>query len=433
MKKHPSKTEEIVEINQLGHRGDGLVRAGNETLAVPYTLPSERAQIERTAGMSEAKLLHILNESPDRASPPCPHFTHCGGCHLQHLSPSLYRTFKRDLVVSALQGQGLDTLNVLDPVVFQPHTRRRAVFKASKRKNTTRVGFYKRLSHEIIDLKVCPLVEPQIEDLIEHLRHFFNTFLRPDTSLDVFVTKSDVGLDVLFSFKNNPNLSLSERESLIQFAADNDLARLSITQQGKSGVSSDVIVSFRTPVIHFDGVPVLVSAHGFLQASKTMDDFVQDYINTSLSIEGKQVADLFCGRGTLSLPLSAKALVDAFEIEADAVSALQTAAHKAQRPIRTTLRNLFQDPLKAKELERYACVSINPPRVGSPKQMKELAHSTVPLVLMMSCNPQSFAKDARILIEGGYTPSPITPIDQFLWSPHVEMIAIFTKNGCAVP
>ncbi|MGN6670660.1 MAG: class I SAM-dependent RNA methyltransferase [Candidatus Nucleicultricaceae bacterium] len=427
MKKHPSKTEEIVEIDQLGHRGDGLVRSADEIVAVPYTLAGERVQIERTAGTGEAKLLQILNASPGRESPPCPHFTHCGGCHLQHLSSSLYRTFKRDLVISALHGQGLDALSVLDPVVFQSHTRRRAVFKVSKRHNTTRIGFYRRLSHEIIDLETCPLVEPMLEDLIGGLRLFLNTFLRPDTSLDVFATKSDVGLDVLFSFKNKPDLSLSDRECLIQFAADNDLARLSVTHQGRDGRSSDVIVSFRTPIIHFDGVPVLVAAHGFLQASKTMDDFVQDYINTSLSIQGKRVADLFCGRGTLSLPLSSKAMVDAFEMEGDALEALQAAAHKAQRPIRTTLRNLFQDPLKTKELEGYACVSINPPRVGAAKQMKELAHSTVPHVLMMSCNPQSFAKDARILIEGGYTPSPIIPIDQFLWSPPVEMIAIFSK------
>ena len=427
MKKKSPLINEIAEISHLGHRGDGLTRLSNETLAVPYTLPGERIQVQRQSGAGEAKLIEIISASPDRVIPPCPHFTHCGGCHLQHLNSELYQSFKRDLVKSALQGQGLSDLIVLDPIIFQPKTRRRAVFKAFKKKNTLSLGFYRRQSHDIINLEFCPLLDPALEGLINPLRDFLKLFLLEETSLDIFVTQSDVGLDVLFSYKNKPTLSLDNREQLIQFAATYNLARLSVTQQRNDAATPDVIVNFRTPTIHFDGVPVHMDAKSFLQASKDMDRFVEDYIKKTLTFDIKRVADLFCGRGTLSFPLSTIAMVDGFEMEQDALTALQMAAHKAQRPIQVKERNLFHDPLKTKELEKYTCVSINPPRVGAAKQMKELAQSNVPHIFMMSCNPISFAKDVRILIEGGYRPSPITPIDQFLWSPHVEMVAVFSK------
>lgn len=409
--------------------GDGLTRVDDSTLAVPFTLPGEvvRVNCPPLTEKTECTLQEIIQPSPLRVPAPCQHFTHCGGCQLQHLSAPTYSAFKKERVLSALKGQGLDGLTVCDPVILPRGLRRRAALKASKRNNQVKVGFYKRASRQIIDIKECPLVLDAIGTFIPPLRQFLESFLPNNQAIDVFVLCSDAGLDVLFDYPHAHRLELDERLSLIHFAEQAHLARLSLSWGEKDKTKQEVIVSFSTPVVHFDGVPVAVEAKTFLQVSKSMDDFLAQRVDHTFASTLKRGADLFSGRGTLTLPLSKRCRVDAFELDEQALSALQTAAHRNQRPIQTFTRNLFQNPLKVNELNQYDGVCINPPRIGAVAQVKMLAESSVPQILMISCNPISFAKDVRTLLAGGYKTDAITPVDQFLWSSHVEMVAHFYR------
>jgi 23S rRNA (uracil1939-C5)-methyltransferase len=419
----------VCTIDSLGHMGDGLARVEDSTLAVPFTLSGEVVRVDclQSAKRGECTLQEIIQPSPLRVPAPCQHFTRCGGCQLQHLSLSTYAAFKKDRVLSALKGQGLEGVTVCEPMILPRGSRRRAAFKALKRNNQVKVGFYRRASHHIIDIKECPLVLDSIRAFVPHLRQFLESFLSNNQALDVFVLCSDVGLDVLFDSPHAPKLELDERLKLTRFAEQANLARLSLSCDQKDKTGQEIIVSFRTPVVHFDGVPVQVEAKNFLQVSKSMDDFLAHTVDHTFAPSLKRGADLFSGRGTLTLPLSRRARVDAFELDEQALSALQTAANRHQRPIQTSMRNLFQNPLKVNELNQYDCVCINPPRIGAVAQVKMLAESSVPDILMISCNPISFAKDVRALLAGGYKTDAITPVDQFLWSPHVEMVAHFYR------
>lgn len=419
----------VCTINSLGHRGDGLARVEDSTLAIPFTLPNEVVRVDcpKLAEKAECSLEEVIQPSPLRIPASCEHFTHCGGCQLQHLSLSSYAAFKKDRVLSALKGQGLAGVTVCEPVVLPRRSRRRAAFKALKRHNRVKVGFYKRASRHIIDIRECPLVLDVIEEFIPRLRQFLEVFLPNNQAIDVFVLSSDAGLDVLFDYPHAHKLELEERLSLTGFATDANLGRLSLAWRERDRTKQEVIVNFSTPVVHFDGVPVAVEAKSFLQASKSMDDYLADRVEQTFAPSLKRGADLFSGRGTLTFPLSKRFRVDAFELDEQALSSLRTAAHRNQRPIQTFMRNLFQNPLKVNELNQYDCVCINPPRIGAVAQVKMLAESSVPQILMVSCNPISFAKDVRTLLAGGYKIDTITPVDQFLWSSHVEMVAHFYR------
>jgi 23S rRNA (uracil1939-C5)-methyltransferase len=237
------------------------------------------------------------------------------------------------------------------------------------------------------------------------------------------MTYSESGLDVVLKINKKKDLELSQRQALTEFARAYNLARLSLHQPGYQ----EIIVCFRDPFVLFDGVRVSIDASSFLQVNKAMDEMLSGCLQAMLPAAFKHAADLFCGRGTLSLPLSSKGPVDSFEMDKSALKALLQAAKGFKRPLSTFSRNLFSFPLRREELEKYDVVVLNPPRIGAHAQAKELAKSIVPYVFMVSCNPASFARDARVLIESGYHLNDVTLLDQFLWSPHIETIAVFKR------
>ncbi len=415
----------MLTIEELGHQGDGLATTASGRIAVPFTLPGETVRARLPSNDSKtAELLEVMEPSSHRISPVCPHFTICGGCQLQHLDQEMYSHFKRQKILGALAQQELNNILVKDPVFFPSHSRRRVGLKAAKRQGKILLGYYRPASHTIVDVKVCPLVVPEIEALFVPLRSFLVSFLEENEKIEVLMTRGEPGLDVVLKINKKKDLELDQRQVLIEFARTHDLARLSLHQPGYQ----EVIVSFRDPFVLFDGVRVSIDASSFLQVNKAMDEMLSSCLQEMLPAAFKYAADLFCGRGTLSLPLSRKGPVDSFEMDEGALKALLQAAKNFRRPLSAFSRNLFSSPLRKEELKKYDVVVLNPPRIGAHAQAKELAQSSVLHVFVVSCNSASFARDARVLIEGGYHLNDVTPLDQFSWSPHIEMVAVFKKT-----
>jgi 23S rRNA (uracil1939-C5)-methyltransferase len=369
--------------------------------------------------------LQINNSLTSTAvTPACQHFGVCGGCSLQHLNPEAYAVYKKQLVIDALTHQGINDVIVNEPIIIPANNRRRANLKAALIQDKIKLGYHGSKSHEIIDISQCPLVVPDIERLIPHLRPCLKVLLKAKQKADIFITMTEPGLDILFIINGLKSLSLQQTERLMAFGIEHNIARMSLRSNGVD----EPIVTFRSPVISYGGVPVETNADGFMQASVQADQILIQRVLDSAPHLAKRSVDLFCGRGTFTLPLSVVSKVDAYELDANALTALERAKNKHQRPINTFHRNLFDEPLAQQELDKYDFAVINPPRAGAFRQCQALAQSKIPAITMVSCYPKTFARDANILMQGGYALNEVTPVDQFLWSNHVEVVGCFVRH-----
>ncbi len=356
----------------------------------------------------------------------CPHFGRCGGCRVQDLQEEEYKDYKLQKVLNPLQNLIANTQVHIHPFYHvSPSTRRRAVLKAHRSSKKVDLGFYQRESHHIVDLETCLIVVPEIEKLLSPLKEFLKEFLKDLLSIhskaEIFILKSDQGLDISIETKASAFTSLSyeQREISADFARSQNLARLIVDQ--------DPVYIQQTPTLSFEGMPVQVSPHVFLQASTESDQWLAQKVCDAIPEGFHRIADLFCGRGTLTLPLSKKGTVEGFEMDREALSALDKTALAFQRPLKTYFRNLFKEPLQASELKKYDVVILNPPREGAYAQSKQLALSNPSKIIYVSCNPKTFARDAKALVEGGFTFRELYPFDQFLWSDHMELVAVFDR------
>ncbi len=402
-------------VGRLGAQGDGVAETGEGPIFVPFALPGERvvADVEKGRGT----LLDLLRRSPERAEPICRHFGICGGCALQHLERHAYLEWKRGRVLDALRMEGIDTL--VEPVrVFGPHTRRRAAFAAVKSANSLAFGYRRAQSHDIVDLYECPLLLPSFEAALPALRSLADTLLRPGEAR-ITVTACDNGLDVdieAVAGKLRPftpaHGKAAEMAGIIR-----------LTTVG------DPLFSIAVPRVGLAGVAVELPPGAFLQASSEAETAMANIAMEALG-KARKVADLFCGLGTFSFAMARRASVTAVENDRALLLALDAASRRAQgvKPIRTLARDLMREPLSAAELNAFDAVLFDPPRAGALAQASALAKSRVPKVIAMSCNPVSFARDARVLIDGGYTLQRVAPIDQFVFSAHVELVAIFARK-----
>nr|WP_246329359.1 RNA methyltransferase [Chthonobacter rhizosphaerae] len=383
---------------------------------VPYTLPGER--VRATFAGDRADSVEILTPSPDRADPPCPHFGVCGGCLLQHLSADLYAEFKRTLVVDALADRGLSP-PVSGTITVPPNARRRATFAGIMAGKRPVVGFHQRGSHAVVDIGVCFVVTPRLLEAKPALEAI-TTLVQPrKDALDLTVTDSTAGLDVAVG-----RLPAKEVErlrlKLIDLASRFDLARLA--------VGGEVIVERRPPVVRIDGIPVVPPPGGFLQASAEAEEAMARIVMETTA-GAKRVADLYAGVGTFALRLARHATVYAAEGDAGAVAALDRAARTMTGRGRITAerRDLGRRPLVEKELEPFDAVVFDPPRTGAPEQSTWLAKSKVKTVAAVSCNPATLARDLRTLVDGGFRIESVTPINQFRWASHVEVVAVLRR------
>lgn len=412
---------DIFPITALGHAGDGIADTPDGPLFVPFTVPGDRVRLEKS-GAERARLLELVEASPDRAVPPCAHFGTCGGCALQHVGPGLYAGWKRDQVVTALRQRGFDDPPVAPAILIPPATRRRARFAWTRVKGAVLLGFQRRGSHELIDLSQCPVLAPALWALVEPLRAFLAQDGKRWPKGDVETVATETGLDLLFVATLAPDRDL--RVTLPAFAAGHGVARVS--WMPRDGASPELLAQIRAPQLSFDGIGVPPPPGAFLQPSREGETVLLNLVREALG-DAKRVADLYCGLGTFTLPLARGRRMRAADGDAAAVAALQAASRSAGLQIATEMRDLQRRPFMADDLKALDAVIFDPPRAGAPVQAQHLATSKVGRVIAVSCNPATFARDARTLADGGYRLVNVTPVDQFTWSAHVELVALFEK------
>lgn len=419
----PHTTLLDLTIASIGARGDGLAATDDgQRVFVPFSVPGDRVRVRAVADKAaeglRGDIVEILEPGPDRAEPACPHFGRCGGCTLQHLSDAAYADAKLETIRTALGRVGLDGVPFAPLARTAPAQRRRARFAALRKGGKVRLGFNERLSHRLVEIDVCPVLHPDIVAFIEPLRAVLASALPEGAKADVMVSRLDGGLDVLMI--GPARLPREARERLTRFAETANLGRLSWRADDRGGIEP---LAHRLPLVaRFDGVAVTPPPGAFLQASAAGEAALVEAVRGAVGGAGR-VADLFAGLGTFSLPLARESAVAAVEGDAAAVEALNRCGHN--RRLTATRRDLFENPLTAKELSRFDAVVFDPPRAGAAAQAATLAVSKVPVVVGVSCNPATFARDARTLADGGYALARVFPVDQFLWSAHVELVGVF--------
>jgi 23S rRNA (uracil1939-C5)-methyltransferase len=418
-------TDMEITISSLGHLGDGVAEPApgqvHDQIYVPFVLAGERVLV-RPIGDGRAELLKVLAPAAERVAPACRHFGTCGGCSLQHMEAKSYAEWKRGQIVAALAARGIECeVDTLVPAT--PRSRRRATFAATRTKKGVTLGYYARASHLIVAVQECPLVVPEIEIALEGLAHLVEPGLTRKGRAAIAVTATQAGLDVSVSGgKDAPDGAL--RAELARRAAAIDLARL--TWEG------DVLAERRVPNVILSGLSVAPPPGSFLQATAEGEAALVRLVLDGVG-GARRVADLFAGCGTFTAALAKHSSVLAVEGEAAQLAALDRALRSqgpalALKPVQLVTRDLFRRPMHPSELLKMDAVVFDPPRAGAAAQAEMLAKSNVPVIVGVSCNPATFARDARVLIDGGYRLIRVIPVDQFLWSPHSELGALFHKE-----
>lgn len=411
-------TEQLT-ITALGHRGDGVADTPAGPAYVPYTLPGEIVTVEPVVGHADRRhLVHVDRPSHERVAPICKHFGQCGGCALQHWSPAEYRLWKRALVAEALAAAGL-VAPVGDLIDAHGQGRRRAVLHARRgARDVLEVGFTAPRAHHIVAIDRCPVLAPGLDGAIPLAWAIAETLKVTRKPLDIQVSATDTGMDV--DVRGTGPLGPDRTTRLAGLTEEHKFARL--TRHGE-------LVSQRTqPMLTIGRAQVPLPPGAFLQATAEGEAVLARLVVQHVG-KAKNVADLFAGIGTFALRLAERARVTAVDSEASAMKALERAAQTASglKPVQALTRDLFRRPLVAGELKAFDAVVFDPPRQGAEAQARELAKSALKTVVAVSCDATSFARDARILVDGGYRLAHVTPVDQFRYSFHVELVAKFEK------
>ncbi|MDH0616841.1 MULTISPECIES: class I SAM-dependent RNA methyltransferase [unclassified Agrobacterium] len=413
---------QTVTIKSLGAQGDGIAHCPDGPVYVPFALPGETVAIAKVK--DHGTVMSITEASAERREPACRHFGPdgkngtCGGCSLQHLADQPYHAYKRELVVSALKSKGL-TPDVDDLVICRPGERRRAVFAARRTEKGLLLGFSQANSHHIVAIEECPVTSPGIVSRLDAIRAIGLSMVANAEPFRITVLETLSGLDI--SVEGIKSVSDKQRRTLTETVlAMRGIARVSL--------SGEILIEPQKPIIEFGGVAVSPPAGSFTQATKQAEDAMAELVLAHIG-KSKRIADLFCGSGTFALRLARIGKVHAVEAEDKPLKALDFAARNTQglKPVSVEKRDLFRRPLMTSELKNYDAVVFDPPRAGAEFQCKELARSTVKKIVAVSCNPLTLARDLTILTEGGYRITRVTPVDQFLWSPHVEAVATLEK------
>ena len=388
----------------------------------PCTAPGDQGLFD-VAG-ERAQLVELTTTSPMRRTPPCPLFGDCGGCALQHLSDDAYTDYKRDRIRSALARYKLEETPIT--AIHRPPdpARRRAVFALTRKT----IGFNRRASHEIVPVTNCLVLHPTLNARLSGLAEL-GRILRIDNA-NLAATLCDNGLDI------------DIRMGRVDLPSPDQMADLGawMTAQGcvRLAINGELILQISAPVVEMDGLGVTPPIGGFLQASAEGEAALRSAVREAIAAFSEKklkIADLFCGAGAFALPLAREHRVTAIDADGPACAVLKDAAgaHQAagrlKAPIAVETRNLFERPLSEKELAGFDVVLFDPPRAGAREQAVQLARSTVPLIIGVSCNPETFARDAAILTEGRYALTRISPVDQFAYAAHIELVGVFTRKA----
>ena len=407
-----------VLIETVGGEGDG-VAAG--PVFAPFTLPGERVLVAGSGDRRE--LVEVLAPSAERVVPPCPHFGSCGGCALQHWDHAPYLAWKVERLRGTLARQHIET-EILAPFAAGPGTRRRLALHARPgNRQEARLGYKARKSWDLVDINVCPIADPRLQAALPALKALAAPlFEHPKSAPTLHVTLTATGIDVDISGveKKSGGLSADARVLLAERAAQAGFAR--VTLDGEAAYLAGL------PQVKFGQAVVALPPGAFLQATPQAEAAMTAFVAEAAG-GAARIADLFCGVGTFSFALAKVAPVHAADGDAAAIQALISALAGAPglHGVTAEARDLTRRPMLAQELKKTDVAVFDPPRAGAVEQTAELARSTVSRVIGVSCAPATFARDARVLIDAGFTLERVLPVDQFLWSPHIELVGVFSR------
>lgn len=416
-----------VTIEALGPKGDGIARGPRGRVYVERTAPGDVVRVGLTRdseGLMRGEVQSVLQPSPARQKPPCPHYDACGGCTVQHLKPQAYQNFKQGIVHEAFEKNEIRVKKWLPPVFIGPETRRRATFAAVKQGKRLTLGYFKRRSQQVYAVDTCLVADSRLMAVRVALATFLTEIVRDGQALDVFVQVVGTAVDVVFTGplgpKGKPDSALN---SLLAPWADRaGIARVGWRARVRDRI--EPLVNLRPVTARFGQLDVVLPAAAFLQPTVAGETALVAAVMSALPAKGR-FADLFSGCGTFSGPMLERGAVDAYESEPAAIQALGRAG--GGRALKAVRRDLFTDPLRRDEANRYDAIVFDPPRAGAEAQSRLLASSKVRTLVAVSCNPATFARDARLLIAGGYRCDSVQVVDQFVWSHHVELVACFTR------
>jgi 23S rRNA (uracil1939-C5)-methyltransferase len=405
---------EKARIGAVGRLGDGLAETASGRMHVAFTLPGELVEIEREG--ERGMLQKVAEPSAERIAPVCTHFGVCGGCALQHWEARPYLAWKRELIVDALVRAGIETL-VNDTVDAHGAGRIRAVFHSGRGKNPSALGFAQRRSHDIVELEECPVLARPLEDGLPDARELAKILAATGKSVDLHFTLAREGIDI--DIRGIGKLSPSVEKKLVSFAVARRIARLTL--------HGSTVAQLAPPTIRIGKAFVALPPGPFLQATEAGAALLSEKILAAAQ-GAKSVADLFCGLGTFALRLAEHVKVSAFDSHEAAVKALQVAAKSpGLKPVTAATRDLFRWPLTPAELKAFDFIVLDPPRQGAEGQVYELAKAKLKRIAYVSCDADTFARDAKILSDGGFKLVEVTPVDQFRYSTHVELVGIFKR------
>ena len=425
-----AKQEAEITIDTIGRKGDGVGDWQGAPVFVPRVLPGERVRVQIGAARDKGhagRLQEIIDKSAARIAPPCPHYESCGGCALQHWDTDAYRAWKTGRVRELLEKAGIEVKERKEPVFVPAHTRRRATFAALLKNKILQFGFHGARSHDIADIPVCMVLTPRLQKLAGAIRPHLMNILTDGKPADIFVQDTGAAIDVMITglIGSRREPQMKQREALAAMAQECGIARLSWRFRERD--EPEIMVQ-HTPVIkHSGALAVELPVEAFLQPSVEGEAALVGAVTEHLGT-GMKIADLYAGCGTFAGPLLKHGQIHAVEGNADAITALARAARVANAKLTTEKRNLMDNPLTEKELNKFDAIIFDPPRSGAAAQVEKLAASKVPLLIGISCNPATFARDAKMLCDGGYILQSVQVIDQFTWSAHVELVAVFRKE-----
>jgi 23S rRNA (uracil1939-C5)-methyltransferase len=405
------KDGEQFTITHLGRHGDGVAALESGPVYIPFALPGETVTIQRAGN-------DIAKPSADRIEPFCPHFTRCGGCMTQHLSQDKYIEWKRGTIETALRNREI-VAPVADLVDAHGAGRRRTTLHIRSKSGTLVAGFMRAGSHDLIEIDACPILAPPLTNAPELARALGGAIPDLSGSLDIQITATNSGLDC--DIRGIDKLSLDARMNLGELAELHDLARVS--------VAGEAVAERRRPILRFGAADITLPPGGFLQATVAGEEILAGLVLEKVGT-AQRAADLFSGIGTFALRLAERTAVMAVDGWGPAVEALTQAARHTPglKPVTVEKRDLSGHPLLSNELNGFDAVVFDPPRAGAKEQAYELATSGVKTIVAVSCNPATFARDAEILINGGYELIDVTPVDQFKWTAHVELVGHFQRE-----
>jgi 23S rRNA (uracil1939-C5)-methyltransferase len=409
--------ETTVTIEGIGSLGEGMGRLDGKPVYVGKTAPGDSVRV----GMN-GRLLQVVTPGPERVEAPCPYFETCGSCSLQHVSEEFYRGWKIQKVKDAFSREGVSVEKFEEPVFLPAATRRRATFAAIKTQRGVLFGYTQAKSHQILDVQACLVLEPALDQKFQALREFLPALLPAGKSIDIGIQYVDGVFDLMLTgpLQQGGKFNLEQLEIFAEIAEKLGIARVSWAAKENGAI--ETLLMRDTIFKKFGVLKVALAPGAFLQASIASENalvkIVQKYAKGA-----QHIADLFCGYGTFAGNLLQQDVkIHAAENDNGAVKALQKAAPKN---LSVEKRNLFKNPLT--QLDDFDTVIFDPPRAGAGAQSAALAYSNVPRIIGVSCNPVSFARDAKILQEGGYSLKSVTLVDQFVWSAHVEVVGLFEK------